>query len=377
MVDVKSDIARVEPGTAPPQPYAESQIEYLAWFRFPITWSFINEAEFETDSKVAPRPLSAPAPLSLAPALPGPVPTGPVLLNSAGVDEQLQAAVSPARWEMMVPKMARPVARPVVNLERAAPAALDAPTPEAAQAPAPAIPPVTESAPSELVAPALSFHAHESRFMLRQWSNIGFAAVAVAAIGSLMWGLSSQSAPSATSPPVKTINWAHEPGAPSGRTLTVYEPSRGESNYRMEFNWVPDATGVGWVFRTRDGNNYYAARLSLQPRATKSVVKAGVLTAGVLVAEHFSVFGGAESAHSRKVIPLGSAAGLVRVHMDAIGPAFKLFVEDNPADSWTDARFNSGALGFYDDGDHLPKLLALNFTLIDKAVSRTALVSLP
>jgi len=300
-----------------------------------------------------------------------------VLVNSAGVDEQLRADGSPARWEMMVPKMTRPAARPVANLERAAPAASDASTPEAAHAPAPAIPPVTEIAPSQLVAPALSFDAQQPQFLLRRWPKIVFAAVAIAVIGGLMWGLSSQSAPSATSPPVKIINWSHEPGAPSGRTLTVYEPSRGESNYRMEFNWVPDSAGVGWVFRTRDGNNYYAARLSLQPRATKGGVTAGVLTAGILIAEHFSVFGGAEGAHSRKVIPLGAATGLVRVHMDAIGPAFKLFVEDNPADSWTDGRFNSGALGFYDDGDHLPKLLALNFTLIDKAVSRTALVSLP
>ena len=135
----------------------------------------------------------------------------------------------------------------------------------------------------------------------------------------------------------------------------------------MEFSWVPDAAGVGWVFRTRDGHNYYAARLSLQQRGAD----------GVLVAEHFSVLGGAESAHSRKVISLGNPAGLLRIHMDAAGPAFKLFVEDKPADSWTDARLDTGALGFYDDGNHLPKLLALSFTFIKDSVSRTALVSLP
>ena len=147
----------------------------------------------------------------------------------------------------------------------------------------------------------------------------------------------------------------------------MYEPSRSESDYRMEFSWIPDAAGVGWVFRNRDGNNYYAARLSLQQSGAN----------GVLVAEHFSVFGSAESAHSRKVIPLENTAGLVKVHMDAIGPAFKLFVEDKPADSWTDARLGAGALGFYDDADHLPKLLALSFSFIDNSVSRTTLVRLP
>ena len=149
--------------------------------------------------------------------------------------------------------------------------------------------------------------------------------------------------------------------------MTVYEPSRTESNYRMEFSWVPNAAGVGWVFRTRDSNNYYAARLSLQQRGAN----------GVLVAEHFSVLEGAESAHSRRAIPLANPAGMTKFHMDAIGSAFKLFVEDKPADSWTDARLKSGALGFYGDGDHLPKLLALSFTFIKNSVSRTSVVPLP
>lgn len=135
----------------------------------------------------------------------------------------------------------------------------------------------------------------------------------------------------------------------------------------MEFSWVPDSAGAGWVFRTRDRNNYYAARLSLQQRGAD----------GVLVAEHFTVLGGAESAHSRTAIPLKNRTGLIKIHMDAIGPAFKLFVDGTPADSWTDVRLKSGALGFYDDGGHLPKLLALSFTFIGNSVSRTTVVPLP
>jgi hypothetical protein len=147
----------------------------------------------------------------------------------------------------------------------------------------------------------------------------------------------------------------------------MYEPSRSEADYRMEFSWVPDAAGVGWVFRTRDSNNYYAARLSLQQQGADSI----------LVAEHFGVLEGTESAHSRKVIPLKNATGLIKVHMDAVGSGFKLFVADNLADSWTGTRLETGALGFYDDADHLPKLLALSFTFIDNGVSRTSVVPLP
>ena len=135
----------------------------------------------------------------------------------------------------------------------------------------------------------------------------------------------------------------------------------------MEFSWVPDASGVGWVFRTRDANNYYAARLSLQQRGAESL----------LVVEHFGVFEGTENAHSQKVIPLKKAAGLIKVHMDAIGSGFKLFVEDNLADSWTGSRLTTGALGFYGDGDRLPKLLALSITFIDNSGSRTSVIPLP
>ena len=135
----------------------------------------------------------------------------------------------------------------------------------------------------------------------------------------------------------------------------------------MEFSWVPYAAGVGWVFRTRDANNYYAARLSLQQRGAN----------GVLVAEHFSVLSGAESAHSRKVIPLENTAGLVKVQMDATGSAFKLFLNDDPADSWTDARLVTGLLGFYDDGDRIPKVLAFSLTFMDHGVDRTTVVPLP
>ena len=205
--------------------------------------------------------------------------------------------------------------------------------------------------------------------MARYWHQIVYVAIAIVAIGCLMWGLSgpSPAARSATSQSVNTASWSHQPVSPAGRSLTVYEPSRAESDYRMEFSWVPDAAGVGWVFRTRDANNYYAARLSLQQQGTESV----------LVAEHFGVLEGTENAHSRKVIPLKNATALTKVHMDAIGSAFKLFVEDNLADSWTGTRLETGALGFYNDGDRLPKLLALSFTFIDNSVSRTAVVPLP
>ena len=95
----------------------------------------------------------------------------------------------------------------------------------------------------------------------------------------------------------------------------------------------PDAKGVGWVFRTRDANDYYAARISLlQPGASV-----------VLAEEHFSVFGGEESAHSRKVMsarqPRRFGASTDGCHR----PVFTLSLQGSPVDYWTDARLDSGA----------------------------------
>jgi len=301
-----------------------------------------------------------------------------VALDVVATDDGTRSTGSAARWEMMVPKMTRPAARPAASLNAAAAPTLAPPAPKAAYVPAPATSlaapisaiPATASVPSQLfVTPSFSLHSPEDQFVARYWPQIVYVAIAVVAVGGLIWGLSSPAPAvrSAASSAANTASWSHQSVSPTGRSLTLYEPSRSESDYRMEFSWVPDAAGVGWVFRARDGNNYYAARLSLQEQGTDSV----------LVAEHFSVLEATENAHSRKVIPVKNPTGLIKVHMDAIGSAFKLFVEDNLADSWTGARLETGALGFYNNGDHLPKLLALSFTFIDNSVSRTAVVPLP
>ena len=375
MVDVKSPIARLGLRATSARANAESQIEYLAWFRFPVTWTYISGPAAESASEIASKPLLASASLTLAPIAPTPISKNPVELDVVRAEDGMPPTGAAARWEMMVPKMARPLAKPVANVSAAAAPAWaaptwSAPTPIASPAAPVSAIPAAASAPSpSFVSPTFSLHTPEDQFVARYWPQIVYVAIAIVAIGFLMWGLSgpSPAARRGTSSAVNTASWSRQPVSPSGRSLTLYEPSRSESDYRMEFSWVPNASGVGWVFRTRDAKNYYAARLSLQQRGAESV----------LVAEHFGVLEGTENAHSRKVIPLKNATALIKIHMDAIGSAFRLFVEDNLADSWTGTRLETGALGFYNDGDQLPKLLALSVTFIDNAVSRTSLVPLP
>jgi hypothetical protein len=63
--------------------------------------------------------------------------------------------------------------------------------------------------------------------------------------------------------------------------------------------------------------------------------------------------------------------------MEAIDPAFTLSLQDGLVDSWTDARLDSGALGFFDENGQRPAFEALHFTFIGKVTTRTAVASLP
>ena len=159
---------------------------------------------------------------------------------------------------------------------------------------------------------------------------------------------------------------AYVVGGKQPREILIYSGSEDVKNYRIEFSWVPDTQGVGWIFRGTDSANYYAANLRLiQPGARPS-----------LSAEHFTVVKGVEGTHSRRVITLDRAQGQVQVRMDANGPAFTLYLQGNPADYWTDERFETGSLGFYAERGERPVLQALRFTFFRKSGLQTVVTSL-
>ena len=155
-------------------------------------------------------------------------------------------------------------------------------------------------------------------------------------------------------------------GAKDPREILIYSGSEDVKNYRIEFAWVPDTRGVGWLFRGTDSANYYAAKLRL--------LQSGAIP--TLSAEHFAVIKGVESPHSRKVITLGRTLGQVLVRMDANGPAFTLYLQGSPADYWTDERFETGSLGFYAEHGERPVLQSLRFTFFKKSGLQTVVTSL-
>lgn len=349
MVNVKSAMARFGLGAAPPPPDSGNEVEYIAWFRFPVTFRYLDSAPAEALPVLPIKPsasLASVAPVmtlvSTAPVVPVPVISGDA------------PSAATAQWEMVIPKMTRPPGRPVVERLTAPP-----PRPSAISAP----PAANETVSAQYVPPSLLQVAPDQPLLERYWRQLALGAVAVMALGLLLMGNSGSGA-TAQKPPAE---WSHRYTSPPGRLLSLYEPSRGEADYSVEFGWVPDAKGVGLVLRVRDENNYYATRLVLQQPAPNLE----------LAEEHFTVAGGVEGQHSRKIISLANQKGPLQIQMDAIGSAFTLSVQGHPVDYWNDTQLNSGALGFFDESGERPEVQGLHVTLIKKGATRTAVASLP
>jgi hypothetical protein len=309
-----------------------------------------------------PAPAPAPMPMIVEPPaeapveakveLPPPTPSPAAVLVPAKKPSEPRASGPEAKWEMVIPKMARPLTARI-------PRALQQAMQPAAQPPA--------EAPTEI-----SFYAgSEASFLPRRWKVLSLSAAVVVVGCVIAWirpggdaGSARESAPGAAG--TWSRRTAYLVGASNPREILVYSGSEGLKNYRIEFSWVPDPRGVGWIFRASDSANYYAAKLRLmQGGATPTLSE-----------EHFAVVKGVEGTHSRKVITLGPTRSEVLVRMDANGPSFTLNLQGTPADYWTDERFESGSLGFYEERGERPTLQALRFTLVKKSGLQTVVTSL-
>lgn len=323
-------------GTTTPRVDSFPLSEYPVRFRFRVTWSYITTPVSAPAAKtqLATRPVSSPAP--------------PVKPASAAPPAPPR---SEAQWEMVIPKMARPVAqRPSVPAIAARAAKPQSDT---------------------VIGAAFSFYTLQESFVPRRWKLLIFGAATAVAIGLIAWvrptGSPTSVGPAATQGTgVWSRRTAYLIGSRDPREIVVYDASNGLENYRMEFAWTPDATGVGWIFRGQNSANYYAARIRL--------LQGGVTPA--LSVEHFTVVNGVETPHSHKVTTLTKASGPVPVRLDAGGPTFTLYVGGSPVESWNDSRFSTGSLGFYEDHGERPAVQSLRFTFQKKGGTQTVLAAL-
>jgi len=355
----------------------DPSLEYGATFRFPVTWSYLTgttnnpaqplpttsqkskpapirnlgvvdlpPVEAPVETRVEPPPAAIPS-VALVPAPKPTQPQNPPVPRASGAE---------ARWEMVIPKMARPAA---LNTAARAQRSLPQRAPQSVERPA--------ETPTDI-----SFYAgSEASFLPRRWKALSISAVVVVVGCVVAWVRpGSDSRVSSETSPAAAGTWsrrtAYVMGSNDPREILVYSGTDGLKNYRIEFAWVPDPRGVGLIFRATDSANYFAAKLRL--------LQAGAIP--TLTAEHFAVVKGVEGAHSRKVITLSRTNSEVLVRLEATGPAFTLYLQGSPAEYWTDERFESGSLGFYEERGERPRLQALRFTLFKKSGLQTVVTSL-
>jgi hypothetical protein len=330
---------------------SSAQAEYPVKFRFPMTWSYL----------LAPNEIGKPAgdmpvdvPMLVTPRVSsdrGVVPTVPAVSGRrTGNDGPRRPKDQSKQWEMVIPKMAQPAARLAQVVQ---PKPIAAPTP------------VSEpqiAAPSPTVFPE-PFRPRPAKTSSISW-KLSLIVAAVVGAAFSVWGMLS--APKPSTGPVSVASRAHWVrerarfivGSKEQRQLILYRGSEQASDFRAEFDWKPDPKGAGLVFRCSDRGNYQALRVGIATwRPSLSLFE-----------EHFTVVGGLETTHSRKLIPWTTSSTPIHIALDGMGFAFMLYVEGSRFDYWTDNRLKKGDVGFYDDRDEQRSLESVRFTFANHAM---------
>jgi hypothetical protein len=152
--------------------------------------------------------------------------------------------------------------------------------------------------------------------------------------------------------------WASdEVGSRHGRQLTLYRPSANQSDYQMQFAGQIENKALGWVFRVSDTKNYYAMKIENNKR-------------GSVLYSRFVVVNGRQGELTQKPLQIPARPDTIyNVRLEATGPRFSVYIQNEPVDLWTDSRLKSGALGFLNETEESGRTKSVRFTFPD-AVGR-------
>jgi len=121
-------------------------------------------------------------------------------------------------------------------------------------------------------------------------------------------------------------------------SLALYAPSVSLTDYAMEFAGQVEKTGLSWVFRASDTNNYHAARLV--------VTNPGPIPEGVI--SRYSVVNGKRGKQTQTPIPFALRNGKTyRFRVEVRGSSFTIYLDDKVVDFFKDDRLPQGGVGFY------------------------------
>ena len=133
--------------------------------------------------------------------------------------------------------------------------------------------------------------------------------------------------------------------------LALYRPSLSMIDYQMQFLGMIDKTGLSWVARAADFNNYYAIRLT--------VLKSGPLPS-IGVTRYAVIHGIRQKRFTTPVLMSARADTVYRVRLEVKGNHFALSIQDQPVDSWSEPRLGRGSIGFFSEKDAASRIASLH-----------------
>lgn len=307
-------------------------VERAVNFPFRVRWSTLFVA-IEPAKSTVPVIVLNEHPVSDFPVTKNPSDNGTPRVSQGTAKLQEESSDSTVQWEMVVPKMARPSSK-ISAITESAPPPLPRPEPlalNAADAP--------DSVPQSPATRHWTFQLQPGALSLAGKLLLGGALAAGVATPILLrvYRPRPQASVDAAIPGGSWMRQLSAPkGAPQARQMVLYRPSLGATDCRLEFTWKVSDRALAWTFRAKDPENYYGMAIkTLRPGPSPA-----------LSVEHFTVYHGIESPHASKVLILAENSPALRIRMDVNGAAFKLYLEGNAADYWTDNRLTAGGLGF-------------------------------
>jgi hypothetical protein len=294
------------------------------------------------------------------PAEPQPEPKAPEIAAVApAVEEKIETrnvkAPEPKVVEIKAPEVTaeKPSEKTPEKVQDKTPEKIPAPKIEVSrETPEPAVRPYN---PSDLGLPSLSLQSSGGFLStLPVGAKLGLAALIAIVIGSVIYFSTKGGSADAASNAPRVVeapalpsgdsgwitDWGTEPGVRRQHDISILSASRSLTDYRMEFQAQIENKALGWVYRARDGKDYYVSKLE--------IVKPGINPTVALI--RFAVINGEEQ--PRAQFPLNMQAHLDTVYnirFDAVGDHFTTFVQDQKIDDFTDDRIKTGGIGMYSE----------------------------
>ena len=138
-----------------------------------------------------------------------------------------------------------------------------------------------------------------------------------------------------------TSTWSYDAaGFVEPGPLAIFKPTSDLTDYRFEFLGQIDRRAMGFAYRAKNLDNYYAVKFvvtSPGPLPTVHVVR-------------YAVINGKAVSRVEKPLPMTARADMFyRVSVDVRGEDFTIMVQDQVVDFWSDKRIRQGGVGFFCD----------------------------